>query len=449
VDGARAERPARRDLSAEGESIPVSGATPVRARFTESGPLRGVVRVPGDKSIAHRALICAALASGTSRVRGLPRGDDVARTRAALGALGAYFEGETVVGGRERLREPDRVIDLGNSATALRLLAGVCATLPFGCVLDGDASVRRRPMERVVAPLRAMGAAIEASEGGLAPLTVHGGPLTGIDYTPPVSSSQVKGTILFAGLDADGETVVREPLPTRRHSEELFARCGAAMDIEEEASGYAVRLRRSTLVPFEIDIPGDPSQAAFVAVAASLVAGSEVRIEHVYCGPGRLGFVDVLHRMGASVEIVRRDATTGDLLVRHAPLDATTISGAEIPSLIDELPVLAVAAAFADGVTTITDAAELRVKESDRIATMAAELSALGAEVRELPDGLVIKGGGFAPRGTVSSHGDHRVAMALAVAGLGPSGAVEVEDFAASAVTWPGFADDLRGLACR
>jgi 3-phosphoshikimate 1-carboxyvinyltransferase len=407
-----------------------------------------VIRVPGDKSIAHRALICAALASGTSRVRGLPRGDDVARTRAALGALGVFFDGETVVGGRERLREPDRPIDAGNSASAVRLLAGVCATLPFRCVLDGDASVRRRPMDRVVQPLRAMGAMIEGAAGGRrAPLEVRGGALTGIDYTSPVASSQVKGAILFAGLDADGETVVREPVPTRRHTEELFARCGAAMELEAGGAGYVVRVRRSALVPFEIDIPGDPSLAAFLVVAASLVAGSEVRIEHVYTGPGRIGFVDVLRRMGASIEITPRDATTGDLLVRHAPLDATTISGTEIASLIDELPVLAVAAAFADGVTTITDAAELRVKESDRIATMAAELAILGAEVHELPDGLVIKGGGFAPRGTVSSHGDHRVAMALAVAGLGPSGALEIEDFAAAAVTWPGFVDDLRSLA--
>ncbi len=428
----------------------MSGPAPPTATFSEAGPLRGVIRVPGDKSIAHRALICAALASGTSRLRGLPRGDDVARTRAALGALGAYFDRETVVGGRERLRAPDRPIDLGNSASAVRLLAGVCATLPFRCVLDGDASVRRRPMDRVVAPLRAMGASVEGADGGkLAPLDVRGGRLTGIDYTPAVSSSQVKGAILLAGLDADGETVVREPVATRRHTEELFARCGAAMDVDEGAAGYAVTVRRSALVPFEIDVPGDPSQAAFLAVAASLVAGSEIRIEHVYCGPGRLGFVDVLRRMGASIEIVPRDATTGDLLVRHAPLVATAISGGEIPSLIDELPVLAVAAAFADGVTTITDAAELRVKESDRIATMAAELAVLGARVRELPDGLVIRGGGFAPHGTVSSHGDHRVAMALAVAGLGPSGAVQIEDFAASAVTWPGFIDDLRSLGCR
>ncbi len=427
----------------------MSGATPETATFSESGPLRGVIRVPGDKSIAHRALLCAALASGTSRVRGLPRGDDVARTRAALGALGAYFDGDSVIGGRERLRPPDRPIDLGNSATAVRLLAGVCATLPFRCVLDGDSSVRRRPMDRVVEPLRSMGATIAGAAGGQrAPLEVRGGALTGIDYTSPVSSSQVKGAILFAGLDADGETVVREPVPTRRHTEELFARGGAAMEVDEGDAGYAVHLRRSALVPFEVDIPGDPSQAAFIAVAASVVAGSEVRIEHVYCGPGRLGFVDVLRRMGASIEIVPRDATTGDLIVGHAPLDGTTISGAEIPSLIDELPVLAVAAAFADGVTTITDALELRVKESDRIATMTAELAALGAEVQELPDGLVIKGGGFAPRGTVSSHGDHRVAMALAVAGLGPSGAVQIEDFAASAVTWPGFVEDLRSLSC-
>ena len=427
----------------------MSAATPETASFSESGPLRGVMRVPGDKSIAHRALICAALASGESRVRGVPRGDDVARTRAALGCLGVYFDGERVVGGRERLREPERPIDLGNSASAVRLLAGVCASLPFRSVLDGDESVRRRPMDRIVGPLRAMGAAIEGADGDLhTPLHVRGGPLTGIDYTPSVSSAQVKAAVLFAGLDAEGETVVREPVPTRRHCEELFARCGAVIEVDEGPAGYAVHVRRSTLVPFEIDVPGDPSQAAFIAVAASIVAGSEVRIEHVYRGPGRLGFVDVLRRMGASIEVIPRDATTGDLLVRHAPLDATTISGAEIPSLIDELPVLAVAAAFADGVTTITDAAELRVKESDRIATMAAELARLGAEVQELPDGLVIKGG-FTPHGTVSSHGDHRVAMALAVAGLGPSGAVRIEDFAAAAVTWPGFLDDLGSLVCR
>lgn len=411
--------------------------------------MRGVVRPPGDKSIAHRALICAALASGTSRVRGLPRGDDVARTRAALGALGVYFDADRIVGGRERLREPDRPIDLGNSGTAVRLLAGVCATLPFRCVLDGDASVRRRPMDRVVAPLRAMGAAIGGADGGLhAPLEVRGAELTGIDYTLPVPSAQVKGAVLFAGLDADGETVVREHVPTRRHTEELFARCGAALTVEEGLAGYGVHVQRSTLQPLDVDVPGDPSQAAFLAVAATIVAGSEVRIEHVYTGPGRLGFVDVLRRMGASIEVVPRDATTGDLVVRHAALGGTTIAGDEVPALIDELPVLAVAAAFADGVTTIRDAAELRLKESDRIEAMAAELAALGVGVEELPDGLVVRGG-LAPRGTVRSHGDHRVAMALAVAGLGPSGAVQIEDFAASAVTWPGFIDDLRSLACR
>ncbi len=437
------------------------------ATFAGGRPLRGRAVVPGDKSISHRALIFAALAEGRSVLRGLSTGDDVAATAAALSRLGAGLDRlpdgvVAVTGGHERLAEAETPLDLANSGTGMRLLTGVAASLPFLTLLIGDESLRRRPMERVVTPLRAMGARVDGrADGRLAPLVVRGGGLTGIDYRPPVASAQVKGAVLLAGIAAYGTTVVREAVPTRRHTEELLELAGASAEVEDGPNGYVVAVRRSSLSPFALEVPGDPSQAAFPIVAGCIVPDSDVLVENVYLGPGRAGFLAVLERMGAEVELRRRNATTGDVHARHGKLIATRVEGREVPDLIDEIPVLAVAAACAEGTTVFADAGELRTKESDRIATMASELAKLGVEVEELPDGLAVHGAGpdalssvgrrAGPAVTpVASHGDHRVAMALAIAGLAGGGAgVEVSGFDAVATSWPGFTSMVAELADR
>ena len=410
-------------------------------------PLRGRVRVPGDKSISHRALLLAALANGTSRVSGLSDGDDVARTAGAVQALGAGVEGERIVGGRRRLTASAVPIYVGNSGTTMRLLAGLCATFPWLTVLTGDESLQRRPMDRVAEPLRLMGAFVDGPEHGrFPPLDVLGGHLAGIDYRLPVPSAQVKGAVLLAGLAAEGETVVRERVRTRAHTEEMLAACGA--DVEVSDDGLTTRLRASELHPFQMDVPGDPSQAAFWVVAACVTPGSEVVVEDVYVGPARAAFLDVLGRMGADVEVEVRDGARADIRARSGPLQGTEISGDEVPALIDEVPALAVAASLADGVTTVRDAAELRVKETDRITALAAALGGLGVRVEALPDGLVIAGGPRPRGGRAGAGGDHRMAMAMAVAGLASEGAVVVEGWEAVATSYPGFEQDLRSLLC-
>ena len=411
-----------------------------------TGPLRGRLRVPGDKSISHRALLLAAVADGQSRLSSLSTGDDVAATAAAITALGARFDGGVVLGGHRRLHEPDRVVDVGNSGTGIRLLAGVCASLPWLTVLQGDASIARRPMDRVVEPLRRMGAAVDGRDGGrLPPLVLRGGGLSGIDLELTVPSAQVKGAVLLAGLAAEGETVVRERLPTRAHSEEMLAAVGA--DIEVSADGLTTRLRPSELSPFELDVPGDPSQAAFWLVAACVVPGSEVTIERIYVGPGRAGFLDVLRRMGADLDIEPTSPTTATVTARHSPgLRGTTIGGDEVPALIDEIPVLAVAAAVAEGPTEVRDAAELRVKESDRVATTVELLAALGAASEPRADGLLIPGGAGLTAGQVRSAGDHRIAMAGAVGALVAPGATRIAGWGSVRTSYPSFQEDLRRL---
>jgi 3-phosphoshikimate 1-carboxyvinyltransferase len=403
--------------------------------FTVDGgaPLRGRLRVPGDKSISHRALLLAARAEGTSVVRGLSTGDDVVRTRAAVEAMGAAIDGERITGGVERLHEPAGVIDVGNSGTGMRLLAGYCAPFPWRTVLRGDASVSARPMDRVADPLRIMGARVDEQ---YPPLVVDGGGLHGIDYSVPMASAQVKSCVLLAGLGAEGETVVRESTPTRAHTEEMLAMAGADITVD----GLVVRLRPSALQPFELDVPGDPSQAAFWVVAAVITPGSEVVIENVYRGPARNGFVDVLERMGADVVF-----EGGDLVARSSRLHGTDVASAEIPSL-DEVPILAIAAAAAEGTTTFHDAGELRVKESDRIATTVEGLAALGVRAEGEGDTLVVHGGGLRA-GTVRSHGDHRIAMAMAVAGMSVEGRTRVEGWDAVQTSYPTFEEDLRQCA--
>jgi 3-phosphoshikimate 1-carboxyvinyltransferase len=414
--------------------------------------LRGRLRVPGDKSISHRAILLAALAEGRSQLRGLSDGTDVSHTVGAVRACGAAVErgnGDppvvAITGGRGRLHEPGNVIDVGNSGTGIRLLAGWSAGFAWLTVLTGDESIARRPMDRVAEPLRAMGAAVDGRDGGrLPPLVVRGGRLHGIDYLLPVASAQVKGAVLLAALAAEGATTVREQVAVRAHTEELLAICGADVKVEPGS----VTVGPSALAPFDLDVPGDPSQAAFWVVAACIVPGSDLVVEHTYVGPARAGFVGVLQRMGADLVVERFDEATrtADLHARHAPLRATSVGGAEIPGLIDEIPVLAVAAALAEGTTIFADAAELRVKESDRIASMTAGLSGVGADVEPRDDGLVVHGSGGRPLagGAVDARGDHRVAMAMAVAGLATAGPTSVAGWEAVATSYPTFEEDLR-----
>jgi len=409
--------------------------------------------VPGDKSISHRALILAARAEGVSVLRGLSEGEDVTRTTAAVRSLGAGVEevnldsGEVetcVSGGIERLHESEFPIDVGNSGTTIRLLSGFCAPFPWLTVLTGDESVSRRPMDRVAQPLRQMGARVDCQPGCVAPLTVHGGHLRGIDYHPPVASAQLKSAVLLAGIGAEADTVVYERERTRCHTEEMLAACGA--DVKVSANGLVTRVRESELHPFELDVPHDPSQAAFWVVAACIIPDSDVVVERVYVGPRRAGFVDVLRRMGAQVEVDPVGDSTADIHARYGPLHATEVGSEEVPGLIDEIPVLAVAAAMAEGVTTFHGAGELRVKETDRIATMSGELASVGAHAAPMADGLVVHGGAPLHDGHVHSHGDHRVAMALAVAGLGGTGTTRIDGWEAVATSYPGFERDLQSL---
>jgi 3-phosphoshikimate 1-carboxyvinyltransferase len=396
---------------------------------TGGGRVRGRVRVPGDKSISHRALLLAHRARGTSVVRGLSNGDDVARTRDAILALGAEVEGDRITGGR--FRAAPGAIDVGNSGTGIRLLAGHCATMPWRTVLRGDESIDRRPMDRVADPLRLMGATIDDT---YPPLTIDGGALHGIDYTVPMASAQVKGCVLLAGVDADGETVVREKVATRPHTEEMLAAFGADIEVD----GLVIRLRRSQLEPFEIDVPGDPSQAAFWIVAACIVPGSEIVVEDIYLGPARAGFLDVLRRMGAEV-----DVDGSSVAARTSGLQGTEVRAEEIPSL-DEVPILAVAATAAEGSTTFRDVGELRVKESDRLAAVVTELGAMGASVEASGDDLVVHGGKQLSGAAVRSHADHRIAMALAIAGLAAEGSTRIEGWEAVPTSYPEFERDLR-----
>jgi 3-phosphoshikimate 1-carboxyvinyltransferase len=414
--------------------------------------LRGRLRAPGDKSISHRALLLAARAAGRSRIRGLSNGEDVRHTLEAVVSLGVPVErtpdGLIVDGGPERLREPERVIDVGNSGTGIRLLAGFVAGIDGLTVLEGDESIARRPMDRVAEPLRLMGVPVDGRRGGsLPPLVVRGGRVRGIEYTLPVPSAQVKSAVLLAGLAADAETIVHEPVPSRAHTEEMLAALGADITVRPAGSGFSVVLRPGALRAGDIPVPADPSQAAFWAVAACLTPGSDLLLEDVYLGQGRGGFVDALLRMGARLELLNQDPVrhTADIHVSHGPLVATHVGGDEVPALIDEIPVLAVAAAFAEGVTTFADAAELRVKETDRVATTVEMLRALGVPAEPAADGLTVTGvaGGPLSGGTVHSYGDHRIAMAGAVAALGASDPVTIVGWDATSTSYPGFADDL------
>ena len=407
------------------------------------GPLVGRISVPGDKSISHRVLMLAALADGASTVRGLSDGGDVACTRRIIEALGADVvdagDGAISISGG-RLEAVDHPLDVGNSGTGIRLLAGLLAGLPFRSVLDGDASIRRRPMDRVLDPLRLMGASLRGRDGQpLAPLEIRGGGLRGIEYRLPVASAQVKGCVLFAGLSAEGPTTVLEDRPSRAHTEELMMAFGITLDAGSDGDLRSVTVQPGRPTAFDHDVAGDPSQAAFWAVAASILPGSEVVVANVYAGPARSGFVDVLSRMGADIT---HDPTTGDLTVRHSGLTGTVVTAEEVPGLVDEVPILAVAAACADGETTFEGVGELRVKESDRLATVESELGRMGADVRVDGDTLVVRGSALTGA-EVDSHHDHRIAMACAVAALVADGPTTIHGWDAVATSYPTFEADL------
>ncbi|HUJ79264.1 MAG TPA: 3-phosphoshikimate 1-carboxyvinyltransferase [Nitrospiria bacterium] len=423
--------------------------------------LAGEVAVPGDKSITHRAILLAALAEGRTVITGYLPADDCLRSLAAVEALGVPVVKEDsprprlrIDGmGADALKEPAALLDLGNSGTSLRLLTGLLAGLPFVSVLTGDASLRRRPMRRVIDPLRRMGAELFAWGGGeRAPLVVQGRrPLNAIDAELPVASAQLKSALLLAALSAEGTTRIMEPARSRDHTERMLPQFGARVTVEE--SGVSLtgpqRLRGA-----EITVPGDLSSAAFPLVAAAIVPSASVRIPAVGINPTRTGLLELLASMGAKIGMEQpRGASSAfggepvaDLTSQAAGLRGVTASGSQIVTMIDEFPILCVAAAVAKGETVVRDAQELRVKESDRIAVMAAELRKLGVGVEELPDGVRIAGGASLRGAACHSHGDHRIAMALAVAGLAAQGETMIEDVDCIETSFPGFADLFRRL---
>lgn len=425
--------------------------------ITPAGPLRGTISVPGDKSITHRAIILSALAEGESTIASYCRGEDCLHTMRAFQAMGIQIEEQPdrlrVRGkGLWGLTEPEQPLDCGNSGTGIRLLTGLLAGQDFFTVLTGDDSIRRRPMGRVVKPLREMGAAIAGRKGGeLAPLAITGSRLHGIAYHSPVASAQVKSALLLAGLYAEGVTRVSEPRKSRDHTERLFRYFG----IPVQEDGSAVSLQGRPAVGWAgkpVVVPGDLSAAAFFIVGASLVTGSDVTITNVGVNPTRTGVLEALTEMGANIQLLNQRHEAGepvaDLRVRSAPLRGIRIGAERIPQTIDEFPILCVAAALAEGETSITGAGELRVKESDRIATMATELRKMGASVSETKDGMTIQGlvkqkTSRLQGATCTSYGDHRVAMSLAIAGLTADGETTIQDTACIETSFPGFESKL------
>jgi 3-phosphoshikimate 1-carboxyvinyltransferase len=423
------------------------------SRFEPSGPLRGSLRPPSDKSISHRAALIAAMGEGETEIGGYLDAADTHSTLAAVEALGAEIrqtDGLIIRGvGLRGARSAQ--IDVGNAGTLLRLLPGwLSGQVGREWTVDGDNSIRLRPVDRIADPLREMGAELEAREERLPPLCVRGAPLHGITYEMPIASAQVKSCLLFAGLLAEGETQVVEPLPSRDHTERMLAAAGASIGRDGDA---VVVEPAERLEPDAIAVPADISSAAFFIVAALLVEGSEVLLEEVNVNPTRTGLLTIVGRMGAQTELEEEREVSGEpianLRVRSTPLQATDVGGAEIPLAIDELPLVALAACFAEGTTTIRDADELRRKESDRIETVTAALTALGGKVEPTPDGMVIEGTGGLRGGTIDSHGDHRIAMLGAVAGLASKEGVEVRGMDAAAVSYPGFERDLASLLRR
>lgn len=413
-------------------------------------PLRGTITVPGDKSITHRAVIFSALGEGPSEVIGYLPSEDCERTITGFREMGIAISVETVNGvpslhvqgkGLWGLTEPTGVIDCGNSGTTLRLLTGLLAGKPFFSVLTGDASLRKRPMRRVIDPLRTMGAEILGRSGGsLAPLAISGKKLNGIDYRLPIASAQVKSAILLAGLTASGVTSLSEPSRSRDHTERMLYSLGVRF---EENNGRLSIVGGSSYPGKRIEVPGDLSSAAFFLVAGAIIEGSEITIRKVGVNPTRTGLLEVLKEMGAEITVTpvepMGDEPVADLTVRSTPLHGAVIGGELIPRTIDEFPILCIAAAAAEGETVIRDAQELRVKESDRIAAMAQALRGMGIAVEEFPDGMRIEGKKKWKGTLCETHGDHRIAMSMAIAGLVAEGGNEIDDVACIDTSFPGF----------
>lgn len=434
--------------------------TPDQRQVEPCEGIRGAIRVPGDKSMSHRAAMLTALAEGESTITGFLESEDCRCTLNAVRALGATVsrEGDTVVvtGTGGSFAEPSEVLDLGNSGTGMRLLAGLLAGQRFTAEMTGDSSLLSRPMTRIKEPLEMMGAKVELlGENGRGPVRISGGDLKPVEYALPVASAQVKSCVLLAGMFARGETVVVEKKPTRDHTERMLSRLGVqvrvdGMRVSLDASDYGGTVRLPALT---WNVPGDFSSAAFWLTAAACGEGSDVRMENVGLNPRRTAFLDVLRRMGADINVIPMDPEDDDweplgtIHVRGARLTGVEVGGQDIPNMIDELPLVAVAGALADGVTTIRDAQELRVKESDRIASVVAALSALGVPVNERADGMVVTGCGSVPGGAaIESRGDHRIAMAMAVAALFADAPVVIGGTACTETSYPGFWEDLERL---
>jgi len=423
-------------------------------------PLRGVVRVPGDKSMSHRALILGALATGVTQIDGLLEGDDVLATARAMAAFGAEVvrqdPGEWTVTGAGAFTEPADIIDCGNAGTGVRLIMGAAAGFDLSATFTGDGSLRKRPMGRVLDPLAQLGAQWLGRTGGRLPLTLKGGDLKAIRYVLPMASAQVKSAILLAGLNAKGETVVVEPEATRDHTERMLRAFGASVEVADTAEGRVIRLAGGQkLNGAPVSVPGDPSSAAFPLVAALITPGSEVTVEGVMLNSLRTGLFDTLIEMGADLTISNRRLAggeeVGDVTARHSDLQGVVVPPQRAPSMIDEYPILAIAAAFAQGATVMRGIGEMRVKESDRIALMAAGLAACGVGVEEEPEGFAVVGtaGANHPvRGgaMVATHGDHRIAMSHLVLGLSARHPVEVDEPGMIATSFPGFVDLMQSL---
>jgi len=437
-----------------------TGAAPLKAISAKAKPLRGTVTVPGDKSISHRALMFGALAVGETAITGLLTGEDVLRTAAAMAALGAEVErrGHTWhvwgrgIGG---LHEPADVLDMGNSGTSARLIAGLVSAYPFTTFLTGDASLRGRPMDRVIKPLSQTGARFVARAGGRLPMAVTGSSLAApLSYVSPISSAQVKSAVLLAGLHAPGITTVTEPAPSRDHTERMLRYFGAEVATSQSPEGtYTVKLRgQPELTGRSVAVPADPSSAAFPVVAAILVPGSSITISNVGMNPLRTGLFTTLLEMGADIQATNAREEAGepvaDLVVKSSRLHGVTVPAGRAPSMIDEYPILAVAAAFAEGETRMEGLAELKVKESDRLAAMAEGLQACGITARAEGDTLTVRGGTApgTPGAPVAVHLDHRIAMSFLVLGMAAEGAVAIDDAAAIATSFPDFVGLMNGL---
>lgn len=415
--------------------------------------IQGEITIPGDKSISHRAIMLSSISKGSSKIQGFLRGEDCLRTIDCFRRLGIEIQdniSEILVHGKglHGLKEPNDILNVGNSGTTIRLISGILAGQEFLTIITGDESIRKRPMGRIAIPLRKMGATIEGREhGNLAPLAIRGGNLRGIDYTSPVPSAQIKSSILLAGLYSEGETIVREEVTSRDHTEKMLKALGANIKTKDGI----VTLERSELYSQDIEVPGDISSAAFFMAAAAALPGSHLVLKKIGLNPTRTGIIDVLREMGAEIEIdnffISGGEEIGDIIIKGTKLQGVNIGGKIIPRLIDEIPVIAIAAAVAEGKTTITGAEELKVKETNRITAMVTEMKKLGIKVKELSDGMEIEGSNEIGGAIVENYGDHRIAMALTIGGLFANAPVKMESSGCIGISFPDFVDKLKKVS--